>query len=468
MKRFCVLFLLLLLCACTKAAEVPPVQETARPTAAPTVAPSSTAAPVSVTVTKVPVTDAPVTSTPAPTPEPTPEDTPAPQETAIPAETPPSTPSPRIVREDLSAQCTFRCSVEDVPRYLFTDNNLRSSAILAEGASVSFAWEADLPARSAYLFSYVLPDSFTVVQKDGQGAVLQQEKLVPEKMHSLIPLADGCRSVTLISNGRCKLNAFQIFGEGNAFPEKTVWWDEPKEYCELLLVSTHFDDEILMMGGVFPTYAGNQHRDCAIIYTVNEDNRMRQMEAMQGLWEMGVKREPIALSFDYSSMNKALNNDARGVFRKDDLATMVGLIRRLRPLVVVTHDVDGEYGHQEHRKTSALVRRAVELASDPAYDPDSVKEYGVWQVQKEYIHMWKENPLLLDVKAPLENMDGRSALQVAKDAFAFHKSQQKWSVAVQNRRNPIGQYGLYFSAVGPDSGINDMFENVVPPTLPLS
>ena len=375
--------------------------------------------------------------------------------------------SSQVVRQDLSQNCTFRCSQQDVSRYAFTDNNLQSSTILAEGTTLSYAWEATISPEVLYLFAYVLPDSFTIIQKDDQDAVLSQEELIPERMCSQVPLLDGCRSVSITCNGRCKLNALQVFGEGDVFPAKTVWWDEPKEYCELLLVSTHFDDEILMMGSVFPIYAGDQHRDCAIIYTVNESDRVRQMEAMQGLWEMGVKREPVVLSFDYYSMNRALNNNAKGIYKKnDDLATMVGLLRKLRPLVVVTHDVNGEYGHREHIKTSALVRRAVELASDATYDPDSVKQYGVWQVQKEYIHMWKENPLLLDVKTPLTNMNRRTAMQVARDAFAFHRTQQKWSVDVQNRKNPIGQFGLYFTTVGHDSGINDMFENVIPPAEP--
>ena len=451
MKRLFVLFFILLLCACGKAA--PEVRETALPTAAPTAvptdAPSPTLAPILVAMTEAPVTEVPATPTPTPTPEP--------------AATPAPTPAPQTVRLDLSSQCTFRCSQKDVGQYLFTDNNLLSSAILAEGTTLSYAWEADVSPKVLYLFAFVPPDSFTITQKDDQDAVLCEEELIPERMCSQMSLTEGCRSVTVICNGRCKLNALQVFGEGDVFPKKTVWWDEPREYCELLLVSTHFDDEILMMGAVLPTYAGDQRRDCAVIYTVNENNKVRYMEAIQGLWEMGVRREPIALSFDYSSMDKALNNDEKGVFCKDDLAIMVGLIRRLRPLVVVTHDVNGEYGHREHRKTSALVRRAVELASDFTYDPDTVQQYGVWQVQKEYIHLWQENRLLLDEKAPLTNMNGRSALQVARDAFAFHKTQQKWSVDAENRKNPIGRFGLYFTAVGLDSGINDMFENVAAP-----
>ena len=78
--------------------------------------------------------------------------------------------------------------------------------------------------------------------------------------------------------------------------------------------------------------------------------------------------------------------------------------------------------------------------------------------------MWPENQLLIDIDVPLENMNGRTAKGVAKAAFAYHRTQQKWSVDVQNAKNPIGQFGLYFTTVGLDSGINDMMENTVAPT----
>ena len=458
MKRVWILFVLLLFCACTKAVAMSSAQETVPPTAPPTPAPTST--PIATPETMfVSITAGVATAEPTDTPEPT--ATPTPTPTLEP------TPTPQVVREDLTARCAFHCTQKDVNQYTFIDNNLKSSFILADGACVSYSWEADVPADALYLFTYTPPDAFLLVQTDEQGVVLKEEELTPKRMHYLFLLETGCRSVTVTCRGRCKLNALQIFGPGNIFPEKTVWWDEPNDYCELLLVSTHFDDEILMMGAVIPIYAGDQHRDCAIIYAVNEDNRIRQMEAMQGLWEMGMRREPVVLSFDYESMTKSLEDDEKGLFMKNDLASMVEQLRRLRPLVVVTHDVDGEYGHREHKRTSALVRRAVELASDPSYDPESVEQYGTWQVQKVYIHLWKENPLVLDVRTPLENMEGRTALQVAKAAFAFHKTQQKWSVDAENNKHPIGEFGLYFSIVGPDSGVNDMLEHVIPPTGPL-
>ena len=390
----------------------------------------------------------------APTPEPT-----IPASTESPAPEP--TPEPEQIRQDLTSLCKFGCSQKSITNKLLTDNNLRSSVILENGTEMTYSWKETVCVDALYLFAYTPPDAFRIIQRDSAKNVLSDEEVKPARMCFSYPIEEGCRMVTVQSIGRSKINDFRVFGQGSTFPEHVVWWTptEERDHCDLLLVSTHFDDEILMMGGVLPIYAGEQKRDCAVIYMVNEDDRVRQMEAMQGLWEMGVKREPIALSFTFRSMEKALENDASGVFKKDDLATVVKLLRQIRPLVVVTHDVDGEYGHREHIKTSAIVRRAVELASDPNYDPASAAEYGIWQVQKEYIHLWKENPLELDIRSPLPHMGGRSAYAVAAKAFTYHKTQQKWFLQSTNKAFPIGSFGLYFTSVGPDSGINDMFEN---------
>ena len=396
---------------------------------------------------------------PTPAPTDTPSPTPAPTDTPTPAPT--ATPEPEKLREDLSSRCKFSCTQKSVSAKTMTDDSLKTSVILADKTELIYTWSDHVPADALYLFSFSRPDAFRITQWDGAGNMLSEEEVKPSRMCLSYPLKEGCRKVTVHCVGRCKVNSFQIFGEGNAFPQQVVYWTEPetRDHCDLMLVSTHFDDEILMMGGVLPIYAGEQKRDCVVVYMKGTD-KIRKLEAIQGLWEMGVRREPVCLSCSSDSLQKALDNDAAGVFEKDNLERLVALLRRYRPLVVVTHDVNGEYGHESHVKTSALVRRAVELASDPSYDPESAAQYGVWQVQKEYIHLWKENPLELDTRSPLPHMGNRSAYAIAEKAFTYHKTQQKnWSVKATDAKYPIGSFGLYFTAVGPDSGVNDMFEN---------
>lgn len=413
-------------------------------------------------VTERPVPEPTPEPTEEPTPEPTEESTPEPTEEPTPEPTASPTPEPEVLRQDLSSKCRFSSSQKKVSLKTLTDNNLKSSIIFADKAELTYSWSEHVVADVLYLFAYSRPDSFRISQWDGSGALLSEEEIKPARMCLEIPLAKECRKVTAHCNGRCKINEFQIFGKGNAYPDRVVWWtpNAGKDHCDLMLVSTHFDDEILMMGGVLPIYAGEQKRDCIVVYMKGTD-QIRKLEAIQGLWEMGVRREAIYLSCSSDSLQKALDNDAAGVFEKDNLLKLVTLLRRYRPLVVVTHDVNGEYGHESHVKTSALVRRAVELAADPSYDPESVEKYGVWQVQKEYIHLWKENKIELDIRAKLPNMGNRNAYDIAAKAFTYHKTQQKnWSIKSTNAKFPIGSFGLYFTAVGPDSGINDMFENV--------
>lgn len=51
-------------------------------------------------------------------------------------------------------------------------------------------------------------------------------------------------------------------------------------------------------------------------------------------------------------------------------AALVGLIRELRPDVVITHDEQGGYHHPDHIRCHALVRAAFDAAGDPARLPD--------------------------------------------------------------------------------------------------
>lgn len=144
------------------------------------------------------------------------------------------------------------------------------------------------------------------------------------------------------------------------------------------------------------------------------------------------------------------------------LTGVVRMLRRVKPEVVVTHDFNGEYGQPLHKATAAVVAAALPLAADPSYDPDSAADYGAWQVKKLYIHLYAEQPLTLDTRAPIPFFSGLSAKDVAQLGWEQHVSERKrlWFEVEDTGRWSIAEYGLYYSAVGPDSGINDMFEHI--------
>ncbi|MBP5164090.1 MAG: hypothetical protein ILP08_01500, partial [Lachnospiraceae bacterium] len=93
---------------------------------------------------------------------------------------------------------------------------------------------------------------------------------------------------------------------------------------------------------------------------------------------------------------------------------------------------------------------------------------GVFDVKKTYLHLYPENTITLDVRQPLPAMGGRTALQVARDSYKKHVSQQKYWFYVTDdpkdyRASEINcsKFGLFRTTVGNDTGMNEMTENII-------
>ena len=67
----------------------------------------------------------------------------------------------------------------------------------------------------------------------------------------------------------------------------------------------------------------------------------------------------------------------------------------------------------------------------------------------------------MDWRVPLASFGGRTALEIARAAFAKHVSQDDgtWEVLDEGRHDN-SVFGLAFSAVGPDVTGGDFFENL--------
>ena len=143
----------------------------------------------------------------------------------------------------------------------------------------------------------------------------------------------------------------------------------------------------------------------------------------------------------------------------------------MRPLVVFAQDLKGEYGHWQHKLTAKAAREAFALAADPAYDPESAAQYGTWQVQKLFLHLYSENTIQIDAHAPLSFFDGKDAYEVARKAFLKHETQQRYHFRVSrdNKRYAFNRFGM---AEGIVPAGEDVFDNVdetllcsyIPPT----
>ncbi len=136
-------------------------------------------------------------------------------------------------------------------------------------------------------------------------------------------------------------------------------------------------------------------------------------------------------------------------------------IRRCKPDVVVVQDLNGEYGHTQHKLTSLQVCQGVEYAADPSYDPESAAEYGTWNVKKLYVHLYEKNQVHMNWHIPLPEYGGFTPWEIAVEAFEMHHSQYGYfRMEKQSLTYDSSCFGLYSSTVGMDRSGDDMLENI--------
>ncbi len=298
-------------------------------------------------------------------------------------------------------------------------------------------------------------------------------------LHEYISLNSPAGKIIITaSGGAVQLTEVCCFGEGSV-PDWVQVWQPPCEKADLLLLPTHADDEQLFFAGILPYYAGELGAYVQVAYMTNHwDSLRRPHEQLDGLWTAGVRNYPVIGPFpdDPASLGsksetvETVLNRAMSVYDEEAVTEyQVELIRRFRPQVIVGHDFDGEYRHGAHILNAYTLRKALELSGDATYYPASAEKYGVWDVPKTYIHLYKENPIVMDWDVPLKHFNWLTAFEVSKAAYACHLSQQRtWFTGWLNQEKAADistyspcLYGLYRSTVGQDSGIGDFFENII-------
>ncbi len=251
------------------------------------------------------------------------------------------------------------------------------------------------------------------------------------------------------------------YGEGE-LPEDVQVWKPECEKADILLVSTHADDELLFFGGILPTYAGEKQLEVQVVYFSEywTGAKIREHEKLDGLWHAGVRNYPI--TGDFPDLYAEDLETAKTVFDENEtIEFIVEMIRRFKPQVIVAQDENGEYGHGAHMLTSYATKEAVNCSMDAEKYPDSATKYGIWDVQKTYIHLYGENQIFLDCRSPLTAFDGKTALEVAAESYKKHVSQQWcWFYVDDEYKYSCAKFGLYRTTVGIDS-LNDMMENIV-------
>lgn len=374
---------------------------------------------------------------------------------------------------ELTASADIACSSGSSA--ILTDGREETYANLPAGAAVTITSEAEI--SSLYVIFDRIYGAWTL--SDGTADITCGEN---GYLHEYIDVAErfghAPNTLTLTFAERdCSLSEVHVFGAGEA-PSWVQVWEPPCEEADLVLFSTHIDDEQLFFAGVLPYYAGECGLDVQVVYFTDPFSyHDRPHEQLNGLWTVGVRHYPVSGELvdmrSYTAAEAYAHQRAYGFTREDIVRFQVEMLRRFRPHVVVGHDINGEYGHGQHMINSETLMEGLDLAADASYDPDSAALYGVWDTPKAYIHLWPENPIVMDWDVPLEAFGGRTAFQMSQEGFRCQKSQlglwldgwifgQNGSItkASQITQYSPCNYGLYRTRVGPDAAGGDMFENI--------
>ena len=307
---------------------------------------------------------------------------------------------------------------------------------------------------SIYLRWDKLPPQWTLIA-DGKEIVVEENGF----LHQYVELPEPASEVSFSAEvPLCEVYAFE---KGADLPDWVQIWQPTLEHADLLLIPTHADDEHVFFGGMMPYYAGEKGYKVQVVYLTHHWNQLyRPHELLDGLWTAGIRNYPVIGPFEDRWADSLKEAEAQ-VSRYDAAEFLTEQLRRFKPSVVIGHDLQGEYGHGYHVLNAVSLTDAVLAATDASIFADSAAVYGTWNTPKLYLHLYPEQEIIMDWSVPLTAFGGKTAMEVAKEAFALHETQQGYFyVYGEGDAHDSRRFGLYRSTVGADVVGGDVFENI--------
>jgi len=175
----------------------------------------------------------------------------------------------------------------------------------------------------------------------------------------------------------------------------------------VLAALAHPDDEVFSSGGMLAGYAADEVQATLVCATRGEAGEIsdpalatpetlgavREAELRCACQALGIN-EPIFLDYRDSGMADTADNGRPEAFcnipAEEVVPRLVGLIRRLRPQVVVTFDPNGGYGHPDHIAIHRHTVAAFHAAGDAARFPD---RGPVWQPNRLFYTVIPESAI---------------------------------------------------------------------------
>jgi mycothiol S-conjugate amidase len=187
---------------------------------------------------------------------------------------------------------------------------------------------------------------------------------------------------------------------------ESLWLRREAAARRLLIVLAHPDDESFGIGSTIARYAGegvSVHYACAtrgecgevppeLLAGYESVGALRTAELTCAAYALGIAAVHL-LNYRDSGMTSSADNNHPDAFMRAPVAQvarqLVGLIRTIRPQVVITFNSYGGYGHPDHIQAHRATLAAVGAAGDPAQYPELCGESAAsWETQKLYFNVF--------------------------------------------------------------------------------
>ena len=221
------------------------------------------------------------------------------------------------------------------------DRNKNYGMITPDSASMTLEYESGM----GYLY-FIFGEEygeFTVTDHDtGKQVTCGTNRFLHELIDLEALFGEPIKSLTVdFANGSVAIKEVYVYTPGY-LPDHIQAWEAPEEGAvDLILFSTHGDDDQLFFAGLLPYYAAEVGCGMQVVYLTDHrsgiPNLARPHEMLNGLWAVGVKAYPVFGDFADFRID-----DLQGTYDYyEDLGTskeelqgfVVEQIRRFKPQV---------------------------------------------------------------------------------------------------------------------------------------
>ena len=175
-----------------------------------------------------------------------------------------------------------------------TDSDYKSVVALNAGDTVTIKSADGAPIEAIYLIWHSPVSQYQISTENDMLTGGEYGFL-----HEYIELSESSSSAILTMSAAQKLSKVRVFTSKNDIPDDVQIWQPPCEKADILVFSSHSDDEILFFGSAIAKAIYEKGAKVQLSYLTEywTGDSIREHEKLDGLWCEGVRNYPVCGNF---------------------------------------------------------------------------------------------------------------------------------------------------------------------------